>query len=37
MMADVYWDNQKRNKISNLDYIRGKLYEESQFPVGQKY
>lgn len=30
LLNDVYWNNDKH-------YIRGKLYEESQIPAGQKY
>jgi hypothetical protein len=37
LLKHVYLNNDARKKCYNLDYIRGKLYEESYFPQGTKY
>ena len=37
LTTHIYVDNDKRSFILMLDYIRGKLYEESIIPKGQRY
>lgn len=36
-MTEVYIDNENRKVFFKVDFIRGKLYEESHFPASQKY
>ena len=37
LLKHVYLNNDARKNYFSLDYIRGKLYEESYFPQGSKY
>lgn len=37
LTTHIYVDNDKRSLILMPDYIRGKLYEESIIPRGQRY
>lgn len=37
LTTNVYVDNSRRKTVFMVDFIRGKLYDESIKPAGQRY